>query len=83
MRFKFLHIMLCMALLLVLPGLASGQCEPDSHNDATTAIRLEFDESISDYVCPDDPFDYYYFEVPDVGDVSGMITFEATRMISS
>ena len=55
MRFKFLHITLCLAVLLMMPSFASGQCEPDSHNDATTAIKLEFDESISDYICPNDP----------------------------
>lgn len=79
--FKVRTVALLLSFLFVmLPGsLASAQCVPDAHNDATTALEIGLNDSVHDYVCPDDPFDYYYFAVPGTGDVSGMITFAAEQ----
>jgi hypothetical protein len=66
-------------VVLLMGGIALAQCEPDSHNDATTALAIDLDETVSDYVCPDDSFDYYYFEVAPGADIAGTITFDAPQ----
>ena len=68
-----------MILLLTAGSLASAQCDPDSHNDATSALEIGYEATVSDWVCPDDTWDYYYFDVPPGTDISGMITFEAEQ----
>ncbi len=79
MKFKGLRLMFCLLIVMVMGGIALGQCEPDGHNDATTAIPIGFNESVTDYVCPADRFDYYYIDLPEGADVSGTITFEAEQ----
>ncbi len=79
MKRKTILLILCMALCFTFSGSASAQCIPDSHNDATSALEIGYDETVTDYVCPDDRFDYYYFDIPDDADVSGMITFAAEQ----
>ena len=61
--------------MVVFGGMASGQCEYDTSNNEATAILLCFNDSISDYVCPDDLWDFYAFDVVDGSHISGMITF--------
>jgi len=65
--------------MVVLGGMASGQCESDACNNEATAILLSFNDSISDYVCPDDLWDFYAFNVAGGSDISGMITFTAEQ----
>ncbi len=76
---KGLPFAVCLILLLAVSGIASAQCDPDSHNDATSALEIGYDETVTGWVCPDDTWDYYYFEVPEGSDISGMITFAAEQ----
>jgi hypothetical protein len=76
---KGLPLILCLILLLTGGGIASGQCDPDGNNSSAEADLIGYSETVSDYVCPDDPFDYYYVDVAQGAILSGQITFSAEQ----
>jgi hypothetical protein len=70
---------LSLTALLVLGGMASGQCVDDGNNDSTNADPISFVDSETDWVCAADPFDYYVLEIPNGTDVEGEITFSSPQ----
>jgi len=69
----------CILLISILGGWASGQCVPDGNDSAATAKPIGFTEAVTDWVCPDDKFDYYSMVIADGEDVSGTITFDSPQ----
>jgi hypothetical protein len=65
-------------ILLAVGSVASGQCDPDGNNTSVDAVPIGLSETVSDWVCPDDPFDYYVFNISR-DDVSGSINFDAPQ----
>lgn len=66
-------------LSLAVGGVASGDCIDDGNNDAGTARTIGYTESVSDVVCPDDPFDYFTFETAGAMKANGLIQVESEQ----
>ena len=77
-----LNLVLLVPLIVVLPILgtsALGQCVPDANNTAADAKPINLTQTISDWVCPDDQFDFYSLVISPGQDVSGDITFTSPQ----
>ncbi len=74
---KTIFLIGCIVVVAVMGGAASGQCVPDGNNDEAAATTIGYQEVVTDWVCPDDPFDYYVIEIYDGANVSGKITFSS------
>jgi len=80
-RFKCTFLLFCLVLMLITGGSASGQCTAlDDNNDADHAQAIALDGTVSDWVCPDDPFDFYVAEIPEGGEASGRIIFSSPQV---
>jgi len=75
-----LSLAVCLLLIFILSGWASGQCVPDGNDSAATAKPIGFTDTVADWVCPDDKFDYYSMVIPGGADASGTITFESPQV---
>lgn len=61
-------------------GTASGQCISGDGNDTEAdATPMGYHQSVTGWVCPDDPFDYYVLEIPEGAEVSGKISFSSPQ----
>ncbi len=69
---------LCLASMLLPGGIAMADCVNDGNNDATTAVAVGLQETVSDVVCPDDQYDYYKLTVTDGDNISGLIKVSST-----
>ncbi len=78
-RTTSLLFILSLTALLVLGGMASGQCVDDGNNDATHADTIGFVDSVTDWVCAADAFDYYMLVIPGGTDIEGEITFSSPQ----
>ncbi len=76
---KTLLPLLAALVLILAPAIASGQCVADSNNDASTAKAVGLTETVDDYVCPADPWDYYSLDVPSGSSITGKITFSTDQ----
>ena len=76
---KTLTFITMLMFLLALSSIASGQCEPDGNNDKSTAIFTAFEQTFTNWVCPEDTVDFYTFEIPPEHDFSGPIFFKADQ----
>ena len=80
-RISITSYIISITLLFMLGGIAWGQCDPsDGNNDAAHAQPIGLDETVSDWVCPDDPFDFYVAEIPEGAEISGTITFSSPQV---
>jgi len=80
-RISITSYITCITLLFMLGGIAWGQCDPsDGNNDAAHAQSIGLNETVSDWVCPDDPFDFYVAEIPEGAEISGTITFSSPQV---
>lgn len=60
MRLKGFAFIILLMMILASGGMASGQCDPaDGNNTTADATPIGFSETVSDWVCPDDPFEFY------------------------
>ena len=67
-----------MVLTVLIAGgnVVWGACVAGDGNDTRDdATPISFNETVSDWVCPDDPFDYYKLIIPDGMVVTGNINF--------
>ncbi len=79
-RLKDLRFILIPIFILILGGMASGDCEPNDGNDpAVNAVTIGPTETVTGAVCPDDLFDFYTITIPDGSDVSGTVTFSSPQ----
>ena len=75
-------MLLFISLIVILPILvtaASGQCVADGNNTAAEAKPIGLTQTISDWVCPDDQFDFYSLVISLGQDVSGNMTFQSPQ----
>ena len=80
MNIKYVLLTLVLLILLVPGSIAYGQCDPsDGNNDADHAQPIGYQEVVDGVVCPDDPFDFYTFDVPVDKVISGVIILNALR----
>jgi hypothetical protein len=80
MRFKSLLLILALSILLIPGGIAQGECDrSDGNNDQDHAQPIGLQEVVEGVVCPEDPFDFYTFDVFEGDAVSGIITLDAER----
>ena len=76
-----LFFAITMVVVCLGGGIASGQCLAGDGNDtAADAQPIGLETAVSEWVCPDDPYDYYYFEIPEGADVAGDITLESPQV---
>ena len=69
-----------LSILLVPGSIAYGQCDSsDGNNDQAHAQPIGYQETVDGVVCPDDPFDFYTFEVAEGETVDGTIVLNADR----
>ena len=81
MQFKVRMFILCLVLLLLPGGLAYAQCDAsDANNDADHAQLIGLTEIVDGVVCPDDPFDFYSFEIPEGAVNSGTISLSSPQV---
>ncbi len=74
-----LLISLFIITLLSIGGVAKGDCVDDGNNDAGSARTVGFTETVSDVVCPDDPFDYFTFEIAGAMKANGWISLASEQ----
>ncbi len=80
MKLHALKLTTALLILFILGSYASGQCVSDGNNSAIDADPIGFTDTVSDYVCPADTIDYYYFEVTSGQDVTGTISFTSPQV---
>ncbi len=76
---RLLSIISILLLVLCTGGMASGQCVADGNNSTADATIITSTETVSDYVCPADLWDFYKFEVKQGESLSGTVTFMADQ----
>lgn len=83
--FMFFFIFANMAMAGMEPHLDDGDdpelppCIADGNDSSVDAVLLNAGETVIEVVCPDDPIDYYYFDVPTGADVSGSVIITTSR----
>ena len=65
--------------LLTTGGIASGQCVSDGNDTEADATPIGYIETVPDWVCPTDVFDYYTLNITQGASVSGDITFSSPQ----
>lgn len=65
--------------ILSIGSFASGQCISDGNDTEADATPIGYIETVSDWVCTTDVFDYYTLDIPQGASVSGDITFSSPQ----
>ena len=67
-------------MMLIIPGsIAWSQCVPDNNNYTLVAEPLAFNQTVHDWVCEDDPVDYYVLQVDEGVVLSGSVTVQSPQ----
>jgi len=77
---KWLLYILSLATIVALGGIAWGQCVPDNNNYSIVAVPLSFTQTVHDWVCEDDPVDYYVLQVDEGVVLSGSVTVQSPQV---
>ncbi len=80
MRLKHVQLAIVLMIILLTGSRASGQCAPDGNDTSADATPIGLTEIVTGFVCPDDPFDYYTFTIPEGGGYTGTINFDASQI---
>ena len=63
MGIRRMLMVICLLFILAPNGMASVECEPDGNDTSADATLIGLQEEVQGVVCPDDTFDYYYFDL--------------------
>jgi hypothetical protein len=72
-------LFLCLCFIFSIEPIAWADCVPDGNNSSVDADTISTSTMVTGVVCPDDPYDYYTFDVVGTADLSGNITLEASE----